>query len=191
MAFKYLPQGNNERLAYDRLTYIANTDGHTGCYTKCYFNEQLAKNFGHSEVTGQALSLIILDLDHFKTVNDQYGHDAGDFILKEVADSVRVEGVREQDIFARYGGEEFVILLPNTTHAQAMLIAERIRLLISKHTFMYDNQAISMTASLGVADYTKDLSSSVEFFKRADSAVYEAKSLGRNQVSSLIYVGDK
>lgn len=188
IAFKFLPQGDSERLAYDRLTYIANTDGHTGCFTKCYFNEKLDDLFKLSCNTSQALSLIILDLDFFKNINDQFGHDAGDYILKEVADIVRVEGVREQDIFARYGGEEFGILLPKTSLTQAMTIAERIRVLIQNHSFNYGVEEISVTASLGVADYSKGIANSKEFFKRADNAAYEAKALGRNQVSSLIYL---
>jgi len=190
IAFKYLPQGDSERLAYDRLTYMANTDGHTGCFTKCYFNKQLDKSFNNSFLTGQALSLIILDLDHFKTINDKFGHDAGDFILKEVADIVRVEGVRDKDIFARFGGEEFVILLPKTNINHALSVAERIRFLIESHSFHYDDKKIPVTASLGVADYNNDIACAKDFFKRADNAVYEAKALGRNQVSSLIYLPD-
>jgi len=190
IAFKYLPQGDSERLAYDRLTYIANTDGHTGCFTKCYFNNQLDEYFKKSCLTDHELSLIILDLDHFKNINDQFGHDAGDFILKEVADIVRVEGVRDQDIFARFGGEEFVILLPKTNLTQAMGIAERIRILIENYSFNYGNEKISVTASLGVADYNKDIACAKDFFKRADNAAYEAKALGRNQVSSLIFLAD-
>jgi len=191
IAFKYLPQGDSERLAYDRLTYIANTDGHTGCFTKSYFNDQLNKMFNKSRLTGQELSLIILDLDHFKNINDQFGHDAGDYILKEVSDIVHAEGVREQDIFARYGGEEFVILLPKTSLTQAMGIAERVRALMENHRFSYGKEKILVTASLGVADYNKDIISAKDFFKRADNAAYEAKALGRNQVSSLIYLADE
>jgi len=187
IAFKYLPQGDSERLAYDKLTYIANTDGHTGCYTKCYFNEQLDLNFKNARLTNQALSLIILDLDYFKNINDQFGHDAGDFILKEIADIVRVEGVRDQDIFARYGGEEFVIILPQTNLTQAMGIAERVRSLIEHHHFIYETDKISVTGSLGVADFNKDIACAKDFFKRADNAAYEAKAFGRNQVSSFIY----
>lgn len=190
IALKFFPQGDNERLAYDKLTYVANTDGHTGCYTKCYFNDQLEEGFKASSATGQALSLIILDLDYFKNINDQYGHDAGDFILKEVADIVHIEGVREQDIFARYGGEEFAILLPKTVLSQAVGIAERIRNLIEQHNFVYGSTKISVTASIGVADYNKDIATAKDFFKRADNAVYEAKALGRNQVSSLIFLAD-
>jgi diguanylate cyclase (GGDEF)-like protein len=190
IALKYLPHGDSERLAYDKLTYIANTDGHTGCFTKCYFNDKLEEEFLRCRTTGQELSLIILDLDYFKNINDQFGHDAGDYILKEVADIVRVEGVRSHDIFARYGGEEFGILLPKTGFNQAMTIAERIRVLIQNHSFNYGAEEISVTASLGVADYNKEITNAKEFFIRADNAAYEAKALGRNQVSSLIYLAD-
>ena len=121
------------------------------------------------------LSLIIFDLDHFKNLNDNYGRDAGDYVLKEMAGIVRNNGVRDQDIFARYGGEEFVILLPKTNLKYSFEIAERLRKLIEAHSFTYESQKLPVTASIGVADYRQGVNSGVDLFKRADSAVYKAR----------------
>lgn len=186
MAFKYLPQGDSERLAYDKLSLVANTDGHTDCFNKCYFNEQLEEEVTAARITRQDLSLIVFDLDHFKNINDTFGHDAGDYVLKEIADMVRIEGIREQDIFARYGGEEFVIILPQTNITHAQEIAERIRCLIRDNTFIYDSEKLSLTASFGIASYRRDILSGTDLFKRADEAAYRSKRSGRNQVTVFI-----
>lgn len=182
MALKYLPKGDPERLTYDKLNKEANSDKLTGCYNKGYFNNALENEVKKSKVTGSPLSLIIFDLDHFKKLNDTYGHDAGDFVLKELSKLIRAYGVRELDIFARYGGEEFVILLPKTNLKQSFEIAERLRKLIENHQFVYDNKRLPVTASIGVADYRQGVITGTDLFKRADSAVYKAKHGGRNQV---------
>ncbi len=182
MALKYLPKGDPERLTYDTLNKEANTDKLTACYNKGYFNNALENEVKKSKVTGSPLSLVIFDLDYFKKLNDTYGHDAGDFVLKELAKIIRAYGVRELDIFARYGGEEFVILLPKTNLKQSFEIAERLRKLIENHQFIYDNKRLPVTASIGVADYRQGVLTGTDLFKRSDSAVYKAKHGGRNQV---------
>ncbi len=183
IALKYLPKGDPERLTYDKLQHEANTDKHTGCYNKGYFNNALDLEVKKSKVTGTPLSLIVFDLDHFKKLNDGYGHDAGDFVLKEMAGIIRKNGVREQDIFARYGGEEFVILLPKTNLKQSFEIAERLRKLVESHEFIYDEKRLPVTASIGVADYRQGVATGTDLFKRADEAVYKSKQGGRNQVN--------
>lgn len=183
IALKYLPKGDPERLTYDKLQHEANTDKHTGCYNKGYFNNALDLEVKKSKVTGNPLSLIVFDLDHFKKLNDNYGHDAGDFVLKEMAQIIRNHGVRDQDIFARYGGEEFVILLPKTNLKQAFEIAERLRKLVEAHEFMYEEKRLPVTASIGVADYRQGVATGTDLFKRADEAVYKSKQGGRNQVN--------
>lgn len=140
IALKYLPKGDPERLTYDKLNLEANTDKHTGCYNKTYFNNRITVEVNKSKVTGDPLSLIIFDLDHFKKLNDNFGRDAGDYVLKEMAQIIRSNGIREQDAFARYGGEEFVILLPKTNLKQSFEIAERLRKLIESKEFMYDGK---------------------------------------------------
>ncbi|MBK23455.1 MAG: GGDEF domain-containing protein [Halobacteriovorax sp.] len=182
MALKFLPKGDPERLTYDKLNLEANTDAHTGCFNKGYFNNSIALEVKKSKVTGEPLSLILFDLDHFKHLNDNYGHDAGDYVLKTMAEVIRDHGSRDNDIFARYGGEEFVILLPKTNLKQAFEIAERLRKLVEQTNFTYDNQKLPVTASIGVADYRKGVNTGTDLFKRADSAVYKAKEGGRNQV---------
>lgn len=181
-AFKFLPKGDPERLTYDKLNLEANTDGLTKCYNKHYFNQLLDLEVKKSKATGLPLSLIVFDLDHFKGLNDNFGHDAGDFVLKELADITRKLGVREGDLFARYGGEEFVILLPKTNLKNSFELAERIRKLIENHDFIYDGKKLPVTASLGVADFRPGVQSGVELFKRADQAAYFSKQRGRNQV---------
>ena len=182
IALKYLPQGDPERLTYDKLNLEANTDKHTGCYNKTFFNNRISLEVNKSKVTGDPLSLVIFDLDHFKKLNDGYGHDAGDYVLKEMAHVIRSNGIREQDIFARYGGEEFVILLPKTNLKQSFEIAERLRKLIESKEFIYDEKRLPVTASIGVADYRQGVITGTDLFKRADDAVYKAKEAGRNQV---------
>lgn len=183
IALKYLPQGDTERLTYDKLQEEANTDGLTRCYNKMYFNKKLDLEVKKSKLIGSPLSLIIFDLDHFKHLNDNYGHDAGDYVLKEMAELLRENGIRKGDVFARYGGEEFVVLLPSTNLKQAFEIAERLRKLVEKHAFVYDEKRLPVTASIGVADYRQGVNTGTDLFKRADSAVYKSKEGGRNQVN--------
>lgn len=182
IALKYLPKGDPERLTYDKLNLEANTDKHTGCFNKTYFNNRINLEVNKSKVTGDPLSLIIFDLDHFKKLNDGYGHDAGDYVLKEMAQVIRANGIRDQDVFARYGGEEFVILLPKTNLKHSFEIAERLRKLIELKEFIYENKRLPVTASIGVADYRQGVVTGTDLFKRADEAVYKAKEGGRNQV---------
>ncbi len=183
VALKFLPKGDPERLTYDKLLEEAHTDGLTKCYNKAYFNTALELEIKKSKVTGKPLTLIIFDLDHFKKLNDTYGHDAGDYVLKEKSRIIRDHGIRQGDIFARYGGEEFCILLPNTNLKQGFEIAERLRNLIQKHEFIYDGKRLPVTASVGIADYRQGVNNGTDLFKRADKAVYMSKDGGRNQVN--------
>lgn len=183
IALKYIPKGDPERLAYDKLNLDASTDGLTKCFNKAYFNKAIEMEVKKSKVTGLPLTLVIFDLDHFKKLNDNFGHDAGDYVLKEMSSLIRKNGIREGDIFARYGGEEFVVLLPKTNLKQGFEIAERLRKLVEAHQFIYDSKRLPVTASIGVADYRQGVSNGTDLFKRADSAVYKSKEGGRNQVS--------
>jgi two-component system, cell cycle response regulator len=183
IALKYLPKGDPERLTYDKLHEEANTDGLTKAYNKRYFNESLENEVKKSKVMGKPLTLIIFDLDHFKKLNDNYGHDAGDYVLKELAKVIKENGIRQGDILARYGGEEFCILLPNTNLKQGFEIAERLRRMVEKHQFIYDGKRLPVTASIGVADYRQGINTGTDLFRRADQAVYKSKEGGRNQVN--------
>jgi diguanylate cyclase (GGDEF)-like protein len=181
-AFKFLPRGDTERLSYDKLQKDANIDKWTGAYNKAYFNRALGHEFKKSKLEGSPLSLIILDLDHFKKVNDDYGHDAGDYVLKTLADIILKSSIRKNDVFARYGGEEFVILLPGINLKISYNIAERLRIQIENFNFMYEGKKLEVTASIGISDYRMGVKSGGDLFKRADKAVYKAKKNGRNQV---------
>ena len=157
LALKYLPRGGPERLAFDQLSLSANTDRHTGCYNKSYFNHHLAQETERSRLRGTPLALIVLDLDNFKAVNDHYGHDAGDYVLQGMAAITRRQGLRAGDLFARYGGEEFVILLPGTPLRPALKLANRLRVLLEKAVFNYHGQVIPVTMSAGVAEYDNSM----------------------------------
>ena len=181
---KFVPEGDPERETYEKLQQDANTDGLTGAYNKTYCMKALDLEMKKSLVSGYPLSLVILDLDHFKKLNDTYGHDAGDFVLKNVSKLIqdKIKSI-EGTIFARYGGEEFVLLCPNTAIKNAFEISETIRGDIEKTPFKYDGHDIKITVSIGIADYRQGVKTSKDLFKRADEAVYQSKNSGRNQVN--------
>ena len=183
VALKFIPKGDPERLTYDKLNREANTDGLTQCYNKMYFNQACDLAVKKCKVTGDPLTIIIFDIDYFKKLNDNHGHDAGDYVLKEMAKVIRENGTREDDVFARYGGEEFVVLLPKTNLKQSYQIAERIRKLVEEYSFTYEGKGLPITISVGLADYRPGVDSGTDLFKRADQAVYLSKSNGRNQVN--------
>ncbi len=186
VAFQFIPPGDPERLTYDHLTKAANTDELTGCFNKAYFLKALDTAVKKSKVTQESLSLIVFDIDHFKKLNDGYGHDAGDYVLHKLGGLIRRSGIREGDVIARYGGEEFVVLLPARGVFQAAKVAERIREMVESHPFTYDLSELEVTVSLGVAQLSPQGMSPKALFKQADQALYEAKSNGRNQVSLAV-----
>jgi diguanylate cyclase (GGDEF)-like protein len=160
---------------------IARTDPLTGLANRRHFDEQLTRIIGESLKYGAPASLIVADVDHFKKVNDTYGHEAGDEVLKAVA-RVFMGCVRAEDVCARYGGEEIAILLPETTVARAQEVAERVRRAIELRTIVHDEHEIPVTASFGVAGYPESSALRDGLFPAADRALYEAKAAGRNRV---------
>ncbi len=182
ITLKFLPKGDTERLTYDKLHHDANTDKLTSCFNKAYFNKVLDNQVNKSKVTGDPLSLIFFDLDHFKHLNDNFGHDAGDYVLRELSKVIRENGVRDTDLFARFGGEEFTVILSKTNLKLGFKIAERFRKSVEEHDFLYEGKKLPVTASLGIADYRRGVSTGNDLLKRADSAVYKAKDGGRNRV---------
>lgn len=155
----------------------ASTDALTGLFNKGKFHEVITKEISLAESTKTPLSLVFLDMDHFKVINDTYGHDIGDHILKTLA-SILQETVRKGDFLARWGGEEFVVTLQATEVEEAVILAEKIRKNIEAYNF---ENAGKQTVSLGVTQYISDESEG-EFIKRVDKALYEAKERGRNKV---------
>jgi two-component system cell cycle response regulator len=183
IALKFIPKGDPERLTIERLNIEANTDGLTRCYNKAFFNQASEQEVDKCKQTGRPLSLILFDIDFFKRLNDNYGHDAGDFVLKELAGLVHTYLADLQALFSRYGGEEFTILLPDTSLKVAYDICEEIRNKVEQYHFMYDGQKLPVTISVGVADYRPGVASGLDLFKRVDIALYKSKDGGRNQVN--------
>ncbi|EGW23709.1 MULTISPECIES: GGDEF domain-containing protein [Methylobacter] len=159
---------------------MAYTDPLTQTHNRASFNDTIKREMSLATRNVKNLSLIFFDIDHFKTINDTYGHDCGDITLALGAKWIK-ESLRDSDIIFRYGGEEFVILLSDTDANGAGLLAERIRTSIENHTIAYGMETIKITASLGVS--TLRANDTIEsFILRADKAMYAAKNKGRNQV---------
>jgi diguanylate cyclase (GGDEF)-like protein len=172
---------DNARL-YEGAKRLAITDGLTRLYNHRFFQELFEKEHKRSDRYNSIFSLIMLDIDFFKKINDTYGHLYGDEILKEIASLIK-GCLRGMDVVARYGGEEFAILLPETDIQEAVMTAERIRKCIEEHEFMSLGPGVKVTVSLGVTTYpSSDISSRSDIVAKADAALYEAKEKGRNRV---------
>lgn len=169
--------------ANQRLARLSREDGLTGLYNRQAFNEFLQQAWHQAERYKNPLAVLLMDLDHFKQINDQHGHLAGDICLRQVAELIK-NSLRQSDICARYGGEEFIALLPNTDLTAAELLAERIRLNVQNHPGAWDGQTIALSLSLGVSAITPHSLSmtATELIDRADRALYQAKAAGRNRV---------
>ena len=179
---KFSYQDHLEESFQKRLYSSAVRDPLTGAYNKRYLTERLEQEFAHAERRGMPLSLVVLDLDHFKRINDGYGHACGDEVLRSVAQHVE-KHLRREEIFARYGGEEFVVLMRETSLDAAMRAAERIRRLVEGLPIAYGSRTLSVTASLGVASTDGAWhKNALRLFIAADRQLYRAKNLGRNTV---------
>ncbi len=167
------------------LLKLSNTDPLTQLFNRRFLTEALDRELTRSTRTNTPLALIMLDIDHFKKVNDTYGHQRGDLVLKRVANVLHA-GLREYDIAARFGGEEFAIILPGTTLDQASEAAERIRLGCADISFTDELASLSLTVSLGVAAFPHSSIRHIDdLIREADYALYRAKRSGRNRVSLL------
>ncbi len=163
------------------LESLAITDGLTGVYNHRFFYQKLSEEYERAKRYNSFLSLVMLDLDFFKKINDKYGHVVGDNVLSEMAKIV-MSNIRKNDIFARYGGEEFVLLLPHTGSQGAVQEAERIRKAIENHHFEHMEKRGDVTVSLGIVTFpSKYIHNAEDMVKLADAALYEAKRLGRNR----------
>jgi diguanylate cyclase (GGDEF)-like protein len=166
------------------------TDALTGLKNRRFFDERLPEEFRRAQRYADPLSLIMVDLDHFKRVNDQFGHQMGDVVLRDAAASIRAS-IRDPDICARFGGEEFAVMLPKTHVGGALAVAERIWRALGDRVYRQEVPAagqegaveIKVTASLGLAFFpSKDITSADLLVKFADEALYQAKSSGRNTI---------
>lgn len=183
--FKFLEKGNIETVSskdtYDR-TQI---DPLTQIYNKGALMSTGEEVFKRAKLTETPLTVIVFDLDHFKKINDTYGHAAGDYVLREVASLVHNRLIRQGDFFARFGGEEFCLMLVGGPLQRGVEVAERIRITIEKNDFVFSGQKIAVTLSAGVATLEADMNSWQELFEKADQAAYISKKNGRNRVSTV------
>jgi diguanylate cyclase (GGDEF)-like protein len=170
------------------LKRAAITDGLTGLYNHAHFVELLDSEFARSRRYGARLSLILIDLDHFKAVNDTFGHRIGDVVLQQVGRVLRT-GVREVDLVARYGGEEFAVIAPEANLAQARELAERLRNRLAEQIRLQETHGYQVTASLGVAsDEDSRVATTADLVDLADQALYAAKRAGRNSVATVLEI---
>lgn len=159
-------------------------DGLTGAFNKKFFLERLDSEMAYAMRHQSSLSLVMFDLDHFKGLNDNYGHLAGDYVLKTLGAGIQA-AVRGEDVFSRYGGEEFVVLSRGIDLASAMHFAERLRTWVAEYPFVFEGQTLPVTTSLGVASFPQTAAATGrELLKKADQALYRAKGEGRNRVAS-------
>lgn len=165
-----------------QLQKLSSTDRLTGLYNRGHWEEALKHEYARHSRYGNDCALVMFDIDHFKQVNDTYGHPGGDRVIQRVADVVR-EHVRDSDICGRYGGEEFALLLPDTDKEGGHILAERLRASIEALVVTHENKAIRFTISLGVADLRKPAADYQELIERADQALYTSKRSGRNRVT--------
>jgi diguanylate cyclase (GGDEF)-like protein len=163
-----------------RLRRLSVTDKLTGAYNREFLATQLPASMQEAEEQGEPLSIAVLDVDHFKRVNDTHGHDVGDKVLAEIANRMR-ETSRARDMLVRYGGEEFLLLLPTANLAKAEEIANRVRRQLQDRVIEVGDHQLDIRISAGVAEYVHGESPS-DLFRRADTALYSAKENGRNRV---------
>jgi len=179
--FKFLSGTGVEVSYHEEIYRMTIIDGLTGAHNKRYFLEFLEREIARCARYGRPLSLLMLDIDHFKAINDTHGHLTGDYVLKEM--SRRLLGrIRKEELLARYGGEEFAGVLPETGHSGGMHVAEEFRTIVGGEPFEYEGDIIQVTISVGVSTLDGENIDSSEFIKRADTNLYQAKRTGRNRV---------
>lgn len=179
--FKYLVGNDVESAYHEEIYRMTIKDGLTEIYNKRYFLEALEREISRSQRYRRPLSMLIFDVDHFKRINDTYGHLAGDYVLQALAKLISTRSRREE-IFARYGGEEFAILLPETTVEGALELADQLRMRVESYKFVFEAEEIPITVSIGVTATDGDPISPHELIQRADTKLYQAKGEGRNCV---------
>jgi diguanylate cyclase (GGDEF)-like protein len=172
---------NRLRAAHDRIITLMCTDPLTGIANRRIFLESLESSISFAQRHQSSLSIIMSDLDDFKSVNDTFGHNAGDQVLQAFA-ILLLENSRQEDLIARWGGEEFIMMLPGTSAKKATLLGQRLQHRLKEMTFL--DTGIRLTASFGVCTYQPG-ETSISLIGRADQALYEAKRLGKNQVITL------
>ena len=168
--------------ANQELQRLSSTDHLTGLFNRGHWEEMLRQDYARHRRYERNAALVMFDIDHFKKINDSYGHQAGDAVIQQTAELVR-QSTRDADIAGRYGGEEFVVLLPDTDSEGALTFAERLRQSIEAHEVVHEGRSIRFTVSLGIADLSEPTNGYAQLIERADIALYSSKASGRNQVT--------
>jgi diguanylate cyclase (GGDEF)-like protein len=179
---KFLSSSDIEAQYHETVFKIVTSDGLTGAYNKRYLLDVLQREVGRAQRFSRSMAMLMMDLDHFKSVNDRYGHLAGDAVLQEFGRRVN-QIVRSDDIFARYGGEEFALVVSETTPEEAFDVAERIRAAMAAEPVTTDTDLVEVTVSIGLTVYDgKQPCTPLQLIRRADMKLYEAKNAGRNRI---------
>lgn len=168
--------------ANKELQRLSSTDRLTGLFNRGHWEEMLRQEYARHRRYERNAALVMFDIDHFKAINDTFGHQAGDAVIQQTADLIR-QSARDADIAGRYGGEEFVVLLPDTDTEGALIFAERLRESIEAHEVVHEGALIRFTVSLGVADLSQPINGYAQLIERADQALYASKSAGRNRAT--------
>jgi diguanylate cyclase (GGDEF)-like protein len=180
--YKFLSGSNIESAYHEAIHNMAIHDGMTGIHNKRFFVEFLEREISGASRHGYPLSLVIFDVDHFKKVNDSFGHLAGDAVLKDLTERIQPR-IRREDLFARYGGEEFACVLPSTPLPGAIVFAEQLRQMIEQKPCLFEDKTIAFTISCGVTTLHRETGvDTVALIRRADDNLYAAKRGGRNRV---------
>jgi diguanylate cyclase (GGDEF)-like protein len=182
--FKFLHEADVENAYHLAIYDLVARDGLTEIFNKRKYDEEVEREVARAARYARPLTLVLFDIDHFKAVNDTYGHLCGDFVLKQLADRVR-SSLRQEQVFARVGGEEFVILCPETTGDHGVMLAEKMRERIAAEPVEYAGFQVPVTCSFGAAELTPEMSSARALYDAADRALYEAKQAGRNTVRAF------
>ncbi|AUI86095.1 diguanylate cyclase [Vibrio azureus] len=162
------------------LSELSRKDGLTGLFNRNHWEQVLSEEFELLKIIDSPSSLVICDIDHFKKVNDTYGHHVGDEVIRRTSDLLQ-KAARSSDVCGRFGGEEFTVLLPQTSQTQARVFAERLRKQIEREVVHVEELAIRFTISIGVSQYRPQFDNYMQWLKCADMALYRAKESGRNQ----------
>lgn len=165
------------------LQDMANKDPLTGLFNKRFINDELKRQFDAAKTTGEPMAVIMMDIDHFKKVNDTYGHPCGDHVLKTLS-AIFLAKSRDINVVGRYGGEEFIIIGPISDHKSSLYFAERIRMVVESTPFFYENKEFKITISAGVCVWNSKIKDAKTMIKLADDALYTAKKSGRNCVKN-------
>lgn len=169
---------------YAQNKFLSLTDSLTGLYNRRYLMENIEREFVRSQRYEKELSIAMIDIDFFKKINDIYGHQAGDFMLKEITQIIK-QGLRKCDLLFRFGGEEVLALMPETEKEKALIPLEKIRKKIEETEFVYNDKVIKTSISIGITDTAQKINSLEMFIGLADKAMYQAKNNGRNRIELL------